>query len=96
MKVAKQFIAWNTPKNDPSRRVRCHRRVEFAEGRGVERHDCGLNHTVPYGTGPLCGVSQAINCLATIIPSLRDNKRSVSASIFDSTPPFEDEVQARN
>jgi hypothetical protein len=36
-------------------------------------------------------VFQAINCLATIIPSLRDNKRSVSINIPDSTPPIEHE-----
>jgi len=39
--------------------------------------------------------SQAINCLATIIQSLRDNKPSVRAHIFDSTSlraaGFEDE-----
>jgi hypothetical protein len=29
----------------------------------------------PYGTGRLLGRSQAINCLATIIQSLRDNNR---------------------
>jgi hypothetical protein len=91
MKVARQFIAWNRGKNDPSRMGRCDRDVEFAKGHGVERHDCDVNHTVPYGTGPLCGVFQAINCLATIIPSLRDNKPSTPAHIFDSTPPIEDE-----
>jgi len=91
MIVARQFIAWNRAKNDPSRRGRCDRDVEFAEGHGVKRHDCDLNHTVPYETGPLCGVFQAINCLATFIRSLRDNKPSVSAHIFESTPPIEDE-----
>jgi hypothetical protein len=33
---------------------------------------CRPNHTVPYETGSLSGTLQAINCLATIIPSLRD------------------------
>src|SRR5260221_3989429 len=40
----------------------------------VERTSCRPNHTVPYGTGSLCGTLQAINWLATIIPSLRDKR----------------------
>ena len=38
----------------------------------VRKRSCRPNHTVPYGTGSLCDTLQAINCLATIIPSLRD------------------------
>src|SRR5258708_31182724 len=72
MKVARQFIAWNTAKNDPNGRGRCVRDVDVEEGQGGKPLDCELNHTVPYGTGRLCGVFQAINCLATIIRSLRD------------------------
>jgi len=34
----------------------------------------GPNHTVPYGTVPFLHGYQAINCLATIIQSLRDEK----------------------
>jgi hypothetical protein len=36
-------------------------------------HTSGLrNHTVPYGTDPILHEFQEINCLATIIRSLRD------------------------
>jgi hypothetical protein len=30
------------------------------------------HHTVPYGTGRIIDIFQAINCLATFIKSLRD------------------------
>jgi hypothetical protein len=33
----------------------------------------GPNHTVPYGTGLSLYMFQAVNCLATIIQSLRDD-----------------------
>ena len=62
---------------------------------------CSLTHTVPTGRFAFLGVFQAINCLASIIQSLRNNARafrgkskpSTPAYIFDSTPqnPFEDE-----
>src|SRR5580704_3964714 len=55
----------------------------------------------PYGTGRSLDASQAINCLATIIQSLRDKVRQaplgrqtvMTAHIFDSTSQniFEDE-----
>jgi len=35
-------------------------------------------HTVPYGTDRFLDTFQAINCLATFIQSLRDNKPSLS------------------
>ena len=48
---------------------------------------------MPYGTDSQLVVFQAINCLATIIQSLRDNKPAVH--IFDATSlrvaGFEDE-----
>jgi hypothetical protein len=40
---------------------------------------------VPYGTDSRLDAFQAINCLATIIRSLRDNKRSVGVHIFEAT-----------
>jgi hypothetical protein len=55
------------------------------------------DHTVPYGTDRWLPSSQAINCLATIIQSLRDNKPPLPVHIFESTSPilrspgFEDE-----
>ena len=58
--------------NEPCRRYGVIGTAELAERRGVQEHDCGLNQTVPYGTGPFFDKSQAINCLATIIYSLRD------------------------
>jgi hypothetical protein len=57
------------------------------------------NHTVPYGTDPILDEFQAINCLATIIRSLRDksnqplvwkvgSKRSrLTPTIPHATPP---------
>jgi hypothetical protein len=49
----------------------------------------------PYGTGRLLGRSQAINCLATIIQSLRDNKPPLPVHILEATSlrvaGFEDE-----
>ena len=93
MIVARQFIAWNRGKNDPSRMGRCDPDVEFAKGHGVERHDCDVNHTVPYGTGPLCDVFQAINCLATITPSSTGQQTVGTCPHFQLhiTPSFEDE-----
>jgi hypothetical protein len=40
---------------------------------------------VPYGTDSRLDAFQAINCLATIIQSLRDNKPSVGVHIFEAT-----------
>jgi hypothetical protein len=53
--------------NEPCRRYGVIGTAELAECRGVKEHDCELNHTVPYGTGPFFDKSQAINCLATFI-----------------------------
>jgi hypothetical protein len=53
--------------NEPCRRYGVIGMAELAERRGIEEHNCELNHTVPYGTGPFSDKSQAINCLATII-----------------------------
>ena len=61
-------------KGDPSRRDG----VSRATGRvpPQDRRTCSRpNHTVPYGTGRALDASQAINCLATIIQSLRDKFR---------------------
>jgi len=53
--------------NEPCRRYGVIGTAELAERRGIKEHDCELNHTVPYGTGPRLDAFQAINCLATII-----------------------------
>jgi hypothetical protein len=50
---------------------------------------CRPNHIVPYGTGSLCDTLQAINCLTTIIPSLRDNDSQdpqIRRQISDAQP----------
>ena len=46
--------------NEPRRRYGVIGMAELAERRGVKKHDCELNHTVPYGTGPFLDKSQAI------------------------------------
>jgi hypothetical protein len=38
--------------NEPCRRYGVIGTAELAERRGIKEHDCELNHTVPYGTGP--------------------------------------------
>jgi len=75
MMVARQFIAWYASQD----RIR-------PVGNGLILRRPGLpppkakgriqptDHTVPYGTVPFSNVSQAVNCLATIIQSLRDKK----------------------
>jgi hypothetical protein len=40
------------PMNEPCRRYGVIGTAELAERRGIKEHDCELNHTVPYGTGP--------------------------------------------
>ena len=51
-------------------------------------HASRPTQTVPYGTGRSLTAFQAINCQATIIPSLRDNKLFRHPStFFDSTSP---------
>ena len=71
MIVARQFIAWNRSNQEPVRRD------------GMIRHELLVitldlrpprptNHTVPPGRTVFLDAFQAINCLATIIQSLRD------------------------
>ena len=79
--VARQFIAWNVPMEPRpvghgvigyQRRVnmwRCAWMVRKIFGRDIARLTI---HTVPYGTDLIRRAFQAINCLATIIRSLRD------------------------
>src|SRR5260221_11220782 len=54
-----------------------------------------VDRIIPFPTGSLCGTLQAINCLATIIPSLRDKRPSTPVHEFDAGSPrvaeFEDE-----
>src|ERR1700746_3237029 len=73
MMVARQFTAWDAFEKEPSRRVRCDRLagcVLFALGGGRP----GRRKIKPFPAGRIRSwdAYQAINCLATIIPSLRD------------------------
>jgi len=73
MIVARQFIAWNRSIENPSRRGRSDPYpglVSIPDG----NTPVGPNHTVPTGRFPFSPGYQAINCLATIIRSLRDKK----------------------
>jgi hypothetical protein len=89
MIVARQFIAWNTPKKgEPSRRDGVSRATRHIR-RLVRKTSCRPNHIVPYETGSLRDTLQAINCLATIIPSLRDNDSQdpqIRRQISDAQP----------
>jgi len=55
MKVARQFIAWNCPQNDPSRRERYDRSRGGSIWSGTVNEIAGAGHTVPYGTDPFRG-----------------------------------------
>jgi hypothetical protein len=74
MIVARQFIAWYPCANG-------NRPVEYgmmgSDRRATIRtinQSGGKDQTVPYGTDSLLNAFQAINCLATIIASLRDGR----------------------
>jgi len=73
MKVARQFTAWEVQKTTvPSRRDRV---SWFVRRKFCVREKRGKNHGVrPSLTGRvrLYNVFQAVNCLATLIQSLRD------------------------
>ena len=91
MNVAWQFTAWYAFRNGirpvgygvkitPLIGVAFSRAVHL----GVTNTRCSngktrgaTHHTVPYGTGPFSDLSQAVNCLATIIWSLRDKKSNL-------------------
>jgi hypothetical protein len=93
MMVARQFIAWIVWRKDPSRRdgmrdgrpglTTLRRSLEKPESlmhkRRTPRYQ-GNAHTVPTGRCPSWGLFQAINCLATIIQSLRDKSESAICS----------------
>jgi len=66
MIVARQFIAWNTSIENPSRRARSDPLPQLINrpNRGTP---IGCNHTVPTGRVAFFDTFQAINCLATII-----------------------------
>jgi hypothetical protein len=72
MIVARQFIAWYSCKkgNRPVGRgmIGSDRRATT----GTSNQTVGKDQTVPYGTELFLDAFQAINCLATIISSLRD------------------------
>jgi hypothetical protein len=96
MKVARQFIAWDVRKKVTVPEGRCERRYPMywlpqVEERPTDPIIPSLRDGSPFWT------SQAINCLATIIQSLRDNKPPLPVHIFESTSPilrspgFEDE-----
>jgi hypothetical protein len=76
MIVARQFIAWNSSIENPSRRAR-----SDPYPRLINRPDrstpIGPNHTVPSGTDSRLNLFQAMNCLATIIQPLRDKVRQL-------------------
>jgi len=68
MNVARQFYCLECAQmNEPCRTYGVIGTAGLAERRGVKEHECELDQTVPYGTGPFLDKSQAINCLATII-----------------------------
>jgi hypothetical protein len=77
MMVARQFIAWSVAHNEPVRRERYDSvdRTFFDHGRRI----CGVAQLTPSlrDGSSFLGVFQAINCLATIIQSLRDKVRCV-------------------
>jgi hypothetical protein len=66
------FRGWNALEKDPSRRERCDPYLWLFR-RPDRSKLIGPNHTVPYGTVAFSHAFQAINCLATISMSLRDN-----------------------
>ena len=47
----------------------------------VVEHLRVTSQTVPYGTGFVVGAFQAVNCLATLIQSLRDEVRHTRPSL---------------
>ena len=86
MEVARQFIAWKVPREDPPRRVRCdgYRRSILLQRAGsfsgsdktsLRNGKSGCNHRShrTLRDGITAAAFQAINCLATFIWSLRDN-----------------------
>ena len=102
MIVARQFIAWSVPHKEPSRRERYDSvdRTFFDHGRRI----CGVAQLTPSlrDGSPFLGAFQAIDCLATIIRSLRDKVRCVpqrqqtsltTVHKIEATPlrPFEDD-----
>ena len=71
--VARQFIAWFRCKkgNRPvgNGMIGADRRATIQD----DQSTVGKDQTVPYGTDSRLNLFQAMNCLATIISSLRDN-----------------------
>ena len=55
---------------------------------GESRH---ADHTAPYGTVLFSNESQAVNCLATIIQSLRDKTKFMSAASHQLTGPIDND-----
>src|SRR5258708_19786226 len=85
MIVARQFIAWDASKNATrpvgTARVGLH---DIFTAQGRQRSLSTQSHR-SLRDGSNFHLFQAMNCLATIIQSLRDNKPSVPVPLFDST-----------
>src|SRR5258708_40135641 len=85
MIVARQFIAWDASKNATrpvgTARVGLH---DIFTAQGRQRSLSTQSHR-SLRDGSNFHLFQAMNCLATIIQSLRDNKPSVPVHIFDFT-----------
>jgi hypothetical protein len=81
MMVARQFIAWYPCKN--GNRPVGHGMIG-SDRRADDQDDestVGKDQTVPYGTDSRLNLFQAINCLATIIQSLRDALATYPAAV---------------
>ncbi len=71
MKIARQFIAWNVPRRRPVPEGRCEPRTPMYSPPKEEERPVDL--IIPSRRAGICVARfQAINCLATIIQSLRD------------------------
>jgi hypothetical protein len=98
MKLVRQFIAWDHATRDPSRRARYYRSPRVGtvtRSRSVCKHvryrmtdrPAAIDHTVLYGTDPTCPGFQAMNCLATFILSLRDERARFLPAPIPCTQP---------
>jgi tRNA(Met) C34 N-acetyltransferase TmcA len=75
MMVARQFIAWYPCKN--GNRPVGHGMIGSTSVRSGRQSTVDKDQTVPYRTDSRLNLFQAINCLATIIWSLRDKHTCV-------------------
>ena len=85
--VARQFIAWVAQRQNPSRRERCDKsppelticRRDHSSDRNQDACEYGTSNHSSYRA--LRDRFQAINCLATIIESLRDDVLGYAHSV---------------